>query len=77
MSGVQLTSTDFTRAAAEDDSFVGWVQAMKERFRQQPAPVAGDGFKPVLASVRARLLSRSVALCDHATYGLRAAPADP
>jgi tetratricopeptide (TPR) repeat protein len=39
VSSVQLTSTDFTRAAAENDSFVGWVQAMKDRFRQRPAPV--------------------------------------
>jgi tetratricopeptide (TPR) repeat protein len=44
MNGTQLTSTDFTRAAAENDSFVGWVQAMKERFRQHPAPV-GNGLK--------------------------------
>ena len=33
MSGAQLTSGDFTKAAAENDSFVNWVQAMKQRFR--------------------------------------------
>jgi len=33
MNGAQLTSTDFTRAAAENDSFIGWVQTMKVRFR--------------------------------------------
>ena len=48
MNGVQLTSTDFTRAAAENDSFAGWVQSMKERFRQQPAPVSGA--KPTQAA---------------------------
>ena len=37
MDGAQLTSTDFTRAAAENDSFAGWVQAMKQRFRDQGA----------------------------------------
>jgi hypothetical protein len=44
MNGAQLTSTDFTRSSAENDSFVGWVQAMKERFRTHPAPV-GNGLK--------------------------------
>jgi len=44
MNGAQLTSTDFTRTSAENDSFVGWVQAMKERFRTHPAPV-GNGLK--------------------------------
>ena len=48
-STVQLTSTDFTRAAAENDSFAGWVQAMKQRFRDHPAPVS-DGARPALAS---------------------------
>jgi len=33
LNAAQLTSTDFTRATAENDSFVGWVQAMKQRFR--------------------------------------------
>jgi hypothetical protein len=47
MNGLQLTSTDFTRAAAEDDSFAGWVQAMKARFREQPSPTGG---KPTLAA---------------------------
>jgi tetratricopeptide (TPR) repeat protein len=30
----QATSADFARAAAESDTFVGWVQAMKQRFQQ-------------------------------------------
>jgi tetratricopeptide (TPR) repeat protein len=33
VNGAQLTSTDFSRATAENDSFIGWVQAMKARFR--------------------------------------------
>jgi tetratricopeptide (TPR) repeat protein len=47
MNGAQLTSTDFTRAAAENDSFAGWVQSMKVRFRaagaqaQAGAPTRG------------------------------------
>ena len=49
VSGVQLTSTDFTRAAAENDSFAGWVQAMKQRFRDHPAPVS-NGLKPTLSA---------------------------
>jgi hypothetical protein len=27
----------FATAAAESDSFIGWVQAMKQRFRETPA----------------------------------------
>ncbi|MDR3507866.1 MAG: endoglucanase [Caulobacteraceae bacterium] len=34
LNGGQLNAADFTRAAAENDSFAGWVQAMKQRFRQ-------------------------------------------
>ncbi|HEY2661575.1 MAG TPA: endoglucanase [Caulobacteraceae bacterium] len=37
LNGAQLTSSDFTRAAAENDSFVSWVQAMKQRFRNASA----------------------------------------
>ncbi len=33
LNGAQLTGSDFTRAAAENDSFASWVQAMKQRFR--------------------------------------------
>jgi len=49
VSSVQLTSTDFTRAAAENDSFAGWVQAMKQRFRDHPAPVS-NGLRPTLSA---------------------------
>jgi len=49
VSNIQLTSTDFTRAAAENDSFAGWVQAMKQRFRDHPAPVS-NGSRPTLAA---------------------------
>jgi tetratricopeptide (TPR) repeat protein len=31
----QLSSGDFAKATSENDTFVGWVQAMKTRFRQQ------------------------------------------
>ncbi|HEY3887940.1 MAG TPA: endoglucanase [Caulobacteraceae bacterium] len=38
------TGEDFAKAAAESDSFVGWVQAMKQRFRQaSPGPTAVAG----------------------------------
>ena len=38
------TGEDFANAAAESDSFVGWVQAMKQRFRQaSPGPTAVAG----------------------------------
>jgi hypothetical protein len=37
-------SVDFANAAAESDSFVGWVQAMKQRFRQaSPGPTIVAG----------------------------------
>jgi tetratricopeptide (TPR) repeat protein len=49
VSTVQLTSTDFTRASVENDSFAGWVQAMKQRFRDHPAPVS-NGMRPTLAA---------------------------
>ena len=32
--GTQLSAADIGRMNAENDSFVGWVQAMKQRFRQ-------------------------------------------
>ena len=52
VSTIQLTSTDFTRQAAENDSFAGWVQSMKQRFRDHPAPVS-DGSRSALASAAA------------------------
>ena len=42
MDGAQITSSDFAKTTAENDTFASWVQLMKDRFRQSPAPV-GDG----------------------------------
>jgi tetratricopeptide (TPR) repeat protein len=42
MDGQVITSSDFARTIAENDTFAGWVQQMKDRFRESPAPV-GDG----------------------------------
>jgi tetratricopeptide (TPR) repeat protein len=36
----QITGKDFSRVSAEDASFVSWVQAMKQRFRDRPAPTS-------------------------------------
>ena len=36
----QITAGDFGRISAEDASFVGWVQAMKQSFRDRPAPTS-------------------------------------
>ncbi len=44
----QITSGDFARVSAEDSSFVDWVQAMKQRFRDRPAPTSPtSGFNPL------------------------------
>ena len=40
LNGAQLTGADFTKAAAENDSFATWVQAMKQRFRDQASQAA-------------------------------------
>ena len=37
LSGNQLSGADFAKAAAENDSFASWVQAMKQRLRQTQA----------------------------------------
>jgi tetratricopeptide (TPR) repeat protein len=37
---LQISSKDFSRLSAEDASFVGWVYAMKQRFRDRPAPTS-------------------------------------
>lgn len=37
----------FTRLAAQDDAFAGWVDKMKRRFKEKPAPLSGA--KPKLA----------------------------
>jgi tetratricopeptide (TPR) repeat protein len=42
MDGQTVTSADFARTVAENDTFAGWVEQMKARFRQGPVPV-GDG----------------------------------
>jgi tetratricopeptide (TPR) repeat protein len=41
MDEAQLASSDFNSAMAEDNSFVGWVQAMKQRFREHMAATSG------------------------------------
>ena len=33
----EASTSDVARAAAEADTFVGWVQAMKQKFRDTPA----------------------------------------
>jgi tetratricopeptide (TPR) repeat protein len=43
LSGAQdpkMAVGDFGRVSAEDVSFVGWIQAMKQRFRDRPAPTS-------------------------------------
>ncbi len=42
LGGAALSTADFTRATAENDSFAGWVQAMKQRFRDHPASLASQ-----------------------------------
>jgi tetratricopeptide (TPR) repeat protein len=42
MNGAEITSTDFSRTVAENDTFASWVQLMKQRFKEAPAPVS-DG----------------------------------
>ncbi|MBV9511968.1 MAG: endoglucanase, partial [Caulobacteraceae bacterium] len=41
-SAMEMTSTDLGRVNAENDSFVGWVQAMKQRFRQANGPAGAS-----------------------------------
>jgi tetratricopeptide (TPR) repeat protein len=36
----QITTSDFVRVSAEDDTFVSWVKAMKQGFRDRPAPTS-------------------------------------
>ena len=42
LGGSALTTADFARATAENDSFAGWVQAMKQRFRDHPAALGAQ-----------------------------------
>jgi tetratricopeptide (TPR) repeat protein len=47
MDGQSITSAGFAKTVAENDTFAGWVQQMKDRFRQSPAPVSdGRAVKP-------------------------------
>ena len=42
LSGVQsgqLSVADFGRVTADNEAFAGWVDKMKARFREKPAPV--------------------------------------
>jgi tetratricopeptide (TPR) repeat protein len=36
----QMATSDFTRVSAEDATFVSWVKAMKQGFRDRPAPTS-------------------------------------
>lgn len=36
----QVSGADFARISGEDQTFVSWVQAMKQRFRDRPAPTS-------------------------------------
>ena len=36
----QMATNDFTRVSAEDATFVSWVKAMKQGFRDRPAPTS-------------------------------------
>jgi tetratricopeptide (TPR) repeat protein len=46
--GLQVSPGTFTRIAAQDDAFAGWVARMKQRFKEKPAPVVGT--KPKMAA---------------------------
>lgn len=35
----RISISDFSRAAANDEAFAGWVEKMKQQFRDKPAPV--------------------------------------
>jgi tetratricopeptide (TPR) repeat protein len=45
-----LTAADFSRAVSDADAFAGWVQRMKKRFRDRPAPVSAPAAKPAVAT---------------------------
>jgi tetratricopeptide (TPR) repeat protein len=42
LGGGALSGSDFAKATAENDSFAGWVQAMKQRFRERPTTSSGQ-----------------------------------
>jgi tetratricopeptide (TPR) repeat protein len=44
-----LSAADFSRAVSDADAFAGWVQRMKKRFRDRPAPTGGAPAKPAVA----------------------------
>lgn len=44
---VVLSAADFSRAVSDADTFAGWVQRMKKRFRDRPEPAAQP--KPAVA----------------------------
>jgi tetratricopeptide (TPR) repeat protein len=47
MDGQTITSSDFAKTVAENDTFASWVEQMKQRFREAPAPVSdGHAVKP-------------------------------
>jgi tetratricopeptide (TPR) repeat protein len=51
--GLQINPGTFTRIAAQDDAFAGWVAKMKQRFKEKPAPVVGPKPKMAAASTAA------------------------
>jgi hypothetical protein len=47
MDGQAVSTSDFAKTTAENDTFAGWVQLMKDRFRESPAPVSdGHAIRP-------------------------------
>jgi hypothetical protein len=48
----ELSGADFARAVSEADSFTSWVQAMKTRFREKPAPVGAPAVKQAAGAGR-------------------------
>ena len=54
LSGVpqgRLSVADFSRASADNQTFAGWVEKMKGRFKTRPAPV-GSGKAPPIAPAK-------------------------
>jgi hypothetical protein len=45
--GIEVSTRDFAKVAADADIFSGWVGRMKQRFKDAPAPT---GSKPKIAS---------------------------
>jgi tetratricopeptide (TPR) repeat protein len=48
-----LTAADFSRAVSDADAFAGWVERMKKKFRDRPAPVSTASSTALPSQVRA------------------------